>query len=77
MSAPWDLIERKTADEITGLSRQRRWQLRKVADGKCAICGKARTEKGTKDRCPKHAKLDRAQKAISRATKSKRSKRAA
>jgi hypothetical protein len=46
----------KSLDEITGMSRQRRWQLRRVKAGLCQICGKPRTDKGTNTYCPKHTK---------------------
>lgn len=59
MTAIWDIPERKSLDEITGLSRQRRWQLRRIAAGGCQICGKPRTEKGTETFCPKHARARR------------------
>ena len=46
--------EHKSLDEITGLSRQRRWQLRRLAHGLCEICGLPRTAKGSTTLCPKH-----------------------
>ena len=35
---------KRIQDEFTGLevSRQRRWQLRKMASGKCLVCGRKR-----------------------------------
>lgn len=42
--------------EDTNLSRQRRWQLRKRAEGKCVTCGRLR-EGGTAMHCAKHAVL--------------------
>lgn len=38
------------------LSRQRQWQLRKVAEGKCSVCGEPRDYEsgGTTLLCPKH-----------------------
>jgi hypothetical protein len=59
MKAPWDIPDRKSLDETSGLSRQRRWQLRKVHAGLCQICGKPRTAKGSTIHCPRHAKLHR------------------
>ena len=56
MSAIWDIPERKSLDEITGLSRQRRWQLRQIAAGKCQKCGRVRGERGTAVFCVKCAK---------------------
>ncbi len=57
MTAPWDLRERKSLDEVTGLSRQRRWQLRQQAAGKCQICGKPRGKKGNKAKCRRCASM--------------------
>jgi hypothetical protein len=37
------------------ISRQREWQLRKRAEGKCESCGKDRGSNGTKRHCRKHA----------------------
>ena len=51
--------ERKSLDEITGMSRQRRWQLRRIEAGLCQICGRPRTAKGTDTYCPKHARVNR------------------
>ncbi len=51
--------DRKTLDEITGMSKQRRWQLRRVQAGLCQICGKPRTDKGSTTRCAKHIKANR------------------
>ena len=34
------------------ISRQRRWQLRKMSEGKCKECGKLRTNNGTRAYCP-------------------------
>lgn len=36
-------------------TRQRIWQLKRLADGKCIICGKARGPNGTKTHCRRHA----------------------
>lgn len=55
MTAIWERLERKSLDELTGLSRQRRWQLRQQAAGKCQICGKPRGKKGNKAKCRKCA----------------------
>jgi len=35
---------KRIEDQFTGLavSRQRRWQLRKLASGKCIVCGRRR-----------------------------------
>ena len=35
------------------ISRQRRWQLRKMSEGKCKECGKLRTKDGTRAYCSK------------------------
>lgn len=34
------------------ISRQRRWQLKKAAEGKCSICGKGEVYRG--ERCEEH-----------------------
>ncbi len=52
-------MKRPSLDETTGLSRQRRWQLRRVHAGLCQICGRPRTAKGSDTRCAKHAKANR------------------
>lgn len=57
MTAIWDRLERQSLDEITGLSRQRRWQLRQQAHGKCSICGKPRGKQGNKAKCRRCATL--------------------
>jgi len=38
------------------LSRQRLWQLRKIAEGKCSICGEPREpdKGGSAQHCPRH-----------------------
>ena len=59
MTAIYVEPDRKSLDEITGLSRQRRWQLRRVQAGLCQICGKPRTNKGSDTRCAKHIKANR------------------
>ena len=47
-------------EENTGLSRQRMWQLRKRAEGKCQTCGKpVNVPGGTAMHCPVHAKAAR------------------
>lgn len=38
------------------LSRQRRWQLRKRAEGRCTICGRPR-DGGTRQHCRIHAEM--------------------
>jgi len=38
------------------VTRQRRWQLRKIAEGKCSICGNKPLDTG--DRCEECADVD-------------------
>jgi len=51
-----DVPERKSLDELTGMSRQRRWQIRRVLAGLCQICGKPRTAKGSDTLCRTHVR---------------------
>jgi hypothetical protein len=53
-------MKRESLDDLTGLSRQRRWQLRRIEAGLCQICGRPRTAKGSDTRCAKHARINRA-----------------
>lgn len=48
-------MSRKEVKVCQGVSRQRRWQLKKEAAGACIICGLARGENGTRTHCRKHA----------------------
>ncbi len=43
-------------DEQTGMSRQRRWQLKKAASGLCTICGKPKV---SGDFCAVHLEANR------------------
>jgi len=51
------------------MTRQRRWQLRKIAEGKCSICGCKPLDTG--DRCEECADVDKVR------SKSKKPKRTA
>jgi hypothetical protein len=50
--------QRKSLDELTGLSRQRRWQIKKAAAGLCEICGRPRTSDSL-NFCRKHLRASR------------------
>ena len=40
-------------------SRQRRWQRKMAAEGRCVICGEKVIGKGKSPRCEKHAEANR------------------
>lgn len=42
-----------TSTKLGGVSRQRRWQIKQVANGRCKICAKPAV---TKHHCKKHAR---------------------
>jgi hypothetical protein len=55
------------------LSRQRRWQIKRQAEGRCVICGNRRGKTGTKHHCRLHA--DQNCESVKRSQARKRAKR--
>lgn len=51
-------MRKKVSDYPKGVSKQRRWQVRKEAEGKCALCGKPICQESVRY-CQEHLESNR------------------